>query len=166
MNDQQHKKTRTATVTESTARTSFAFDTSTWEAIDAVSAQAGLQWHEWAARAIASRPNVSKASAIRTALADDLLQQRMAVLTEERLEGPQQVEEAHPMIGSGYYRLTDEGLAAELERARIITRDDSFEGFTLIVGYRDKSYGGNAFVAIENRLKDGLHLFMTEPDEL
>lgn len=164
MKDSQDKKTRTATVS-GTGRTSFAFDVSTWNAIDSVSARAGLQWSEWAARAIASRPNVGKASAVRAALADDLLAQQMTLLAEDRSEGPQEVADVHPMIGDGYYRLGDEGLAAELEHARIITRDDAFEGFTLIVGYRAESYGGTPFVAIENRLKGGLHLFMTEHDQ-
>lgn len=153
------KKTRTATVS-GTGRTSFAFDEATWAAIDNVAAAAGQSWSEWARRAIMQRPAASKAASIRAALADALLTKQAQLLLEDMEPGLQTTATSHPITGTGYYRLNDDTLATELDGATIELKDDSFEGFTLIVGHRAKSVGGEPFIAIENRLRGGLHLFI------
>lgn len=155
-------KVRSAAVT-GTGRTSFKFDASTWAAIDMVAEQAGKTWVEWAADAIQARRHAkSKAAAVRAALADALMMEQFKAMTDERQAGEQPLDIEHPIVGSGYYRLDDKTLALELEGAEVSLRDDAFEGFTLIVGYRDKSYGGNAFICLENRLRGGLHLFIAK----
>lgn len=153
------KRTRTATVS-GTGRTSFAFDAATWAAIDNVASAAGQSWSEWARRAIEQRPATSKAASIRAALADALLAKQAQLLMENMEPGTQVAERYHPVIGNGYHRLDDATLATELDGAVIELKDDSFEGFTLIVGHRAKSVGGEPFIAIENRLRGGLHLFI------
>lgn len=164
MTDEDKYKVRSAAVA-GTGRTSFRFDTSTWAAIDLVAEQAGMTWVEWAAKAIAGRPHrKSKASAVRAAVADALMAEQFKVMAEEAPAGPMNLDDDHPIVGAGYYRLDDKTLALELEDAEITLRDDSFESFTLIVGYRSKSFGGNAFVCVENRLRDGLHLFLARED--
>lgn len=162
MDAEDKYKVRSATVT-GTGRTSFRFDTSTWAALDMVAEQAGMSWTEWAARAIAARPHAkSKAAAVRAALADALMLEQFNAMAEERAAGPKALADEHPIVGAGYYRLDDKTLALELDDAEVTLRDDSFESFTLIVGYRDKSVGGNAFICAENRLRDGLHLFIVK----
>lgn len=74
--------------------------------------------------------------------------------------GPRVAETYHPVIGNGYHRVDDATLATELDGAVIQLKDDSFEGFTLIVGYRAESAGSQPFIAIENRLRGGLHLII------
>lgn len=160
MKTEDNYKVRSAAVTNS-GRTSFRFDTSTWTAIDMVAEKAGMTWIDWVTRAIASRPHAkSKASAVRAALADALLLEQFNAMAEDKSVGSEILADEHPIVGTGYYRLDDQSLSIELENARITLRDDSFEGFTLIVGYRDITYGGNAFLCVENRLRDGLHLFI------
>lgn len=164
MDTEDKYKVRSASVS-GTGRTSFRFDISTWAAIDMVAEQAGMSWVDWAAKVIKGRPHAkSKAAAVRAALADALMQEQYIAMAEERAAGQMFCNE-HPIIGAGYYRLDDETLAIELEGAEITERDDSFEGFTFIAGYRNKSFGGNAFVCIQNRLRDGLHLFIAKEQE-
>lgn len=156
-------KVRTASVSGDGTRTSFRFDVPTWTALDMVAAEEGISWIDWCVRAIESRPAASsKASAIRACLADALLAQHFKALAEEAGTGPRELQQDHPIVGTGYYCLDDETLAAELDSADITERNDGFEGFTLIVGYRAKSLGGNAFICIENRLKGGFHLFIAK----
>ncbi len=161
-------KVRSAAVS-GTGRSSFKFDASTWAAIDLVAEQAGLTWVDWASRAIKARPHAkSMAAAVRAAVADALMAKQFEAMVEENSAGQQYLDDiddhSHPLVGGGYYRLNDETLNIELEGARITTQDDCFEGFTLIVGYRDKSFGGNAFICIKNRLRDGLHLFIAQEE--
>lgn len=160
-------KTRTAAVS-GTGRTTFRLDVATWDAIDKMADEAGMTWVEWVTAAIAKRPHRSKAAAVRAALADALLNRQLAELldgldddNDKVVTGEQDVGQDHPIIGNGYHRLDDHSLQIELEGATITTRDGSFEGFELIVGYRDKSYGGEPFVVIKNRLRDALHLFVS-----
>jgi hypothetical protein len=165
MEKEDKSKVRTANVS-GTGRTSFQFDISTWAAIDMIAEQAGLTWNEWAAKAIERKPLAkSKASAVRAALSDALMDMQHKVCVADGAAGPQPLGNEHPVVGAGYYRLDDATLAIELDGAQIALRDDSFEGFTFIIGYRDKAFGGNAFVCIENRLRDGLHLFMAKEEE-
>src|SRR5512138_3727701 len=162
MSTEDKYKVRSAAVT-GTGRTSFRFDSATWAAIDMVAQQAGMSWIGWAAKAIETRPHAtSKAAAVRGALADALMAEQFKAMAEEIVAGPMSLPDAHPIIGTGYYRVDDKTLALELDGAEITLRDNSFEGFTLIVGYRDKAYGGNAFICVENRLRNGLHLFIAE----
>ena len=71
----------------------------------------------------------------------------------------------HPVIGDGYYPMSDEALAAELEGAEIVEQNDMFSSFVLIIGYRDKAFSADGkmaepFVCIKN-LTPGLpHLFI------
>lgn len=154
-------KTRTATVS-GTGRTSFRFDPATWAAIDMIAADAGKDWTEWARAAITKRPHSTKAAAIRFALTDALMARQYEALAEDVSPGLQSAPEHHPIIGAGYYRLDDPTLTQELNGASITLRDDSFEAFTLLVGYRAEAYGGNAFVCIQNRMRDALHLFIVQ----
>ncbi len=167
MTEAQQLKTRTAAVS-GTGRTTFRLDAETWDAIDKVADEAGMTWVEWATAAIAKRPHRSKAAAVRAALADALLNRELAKLLDNldgdesgETIGTQEVEESHPIIGSGYHRLDDQALQLELEGATITVRDGSFVGFELIVGYRDKSFGREPFIAIKNRLHDAPHLFIS-----
>ncbi|UCV07384.1 hypothetical protein [Dechloromonas denitrificans] len=160
-------KTRTAAVT-GTGRTTFRLDAATWEAIDKVADEAGMTWVEWATAAIAKRPHRSKAAAVRAALADSLLNRELSKLLDdvdgdesETAASARDVGEDHPIIGTGYHRLDDQALQLELEGATITARDGSFVGFELIVGYRDKSFGQEPFIAIKNRLHDAPHLFIS-----
>lgn len=163
MKDDAQYKVRSAPVTGTGARTSFRFDESTWAAIDMVAAKANKSWIEWATRAIAARPNAgSKAGAVRSALADALLEEQYTALVSEEGPGAQQIHHMHAIAGSGYYRLDDETLGIELAGADIACQDESFEGFTFIVGYRAEVAGGSPFVCIRNRLRDGLHLFIVQ----
>lgn len=156
-------KVRSAAVTGGTERTSFRFDSHTWAAIDMIAEKKGAGWVEWVAQVIASRPHAkSKAAAVRAAVADELLAGQFMATVEERAAGPQGLPDNHPIIGDGYYRLDDETVGIELEGAEITTEDDCFEGFTLIAGYRDKDLGGQPFVCIQNRLRGGLHVFITK----
>lgn len=160
-------KTRTAAVS-GTGRTTFRLDAATWDAIDKVADDAGLTWAEWASAAIAKRPNRSKAAAVRAALADSLLNRELSKLLDnldgdesEISTGTQDIGVDHPIVGSGYHRLDDQALQLELEGATITARDGSFVGFELFVGYRDKGFGGEPFIAIKNRLRDATHLFIS-----
>lgn len=155
-------KTRTAAVS-GTGRTSFQFDATTWAAIDLVAEQANMTWVQWAARAIQSRPNTrSKAAAVKAALADALMKNQYEAIIKERGESLGELPENHPIVGKGYYRLDDQMLDTEMKGAEIVRRDNNFTTFTMIVGYRDKARGGNAFVCILNGLRDGLHLFIVK----
>ena len=163
--NEDNLRTRTAAVS-GTGRTSFRFDAQTWAAIDLVAEQAAMSWVEWAAQAIEDRPHAtSKAAAVRAALADALMANQFTSMAGEAAAGQQLLGDDHPIVGAGYYRLDDKTLALELDGAQVVTRDDSFEGFTLLIGHRAKSSGGNAFVCIENRLREGLHLFIVQEDE-
>ncbi len=162
MNTEDRYKVRSATVS-GTGRTSFRFDVSTWAAIDMVAEQAGMSWVNWATKVIEGRPHAkSKAAAVRAALADALMAEQFKAMEGEMAAGPMPLADMHPIIGEGYYRLDDETLALELAEAQVILRDDSFVGFTMIVGYRDKAFGGNPFVCVENRLRNSLHLFIVK----
>lgn len=153
-----HKTSRTAAVTAD-GRTTFQFDPATWAAIDKLAAKLGTSWQDWAARAIARRPNIGKAAALRAAVADEVLTDPVSAAQ------PVALPEPHPIIGSGYHRLDDDLLAVQLDGARVTTRDDAFEGFTLLVGTRSEACGGQPFVCIQNRLRGGLHLFITQEGE-
>lgn len=156
-------KVRTANVSGDVKRTSFRFDVSTWAALDMVAANAGISWVEWVSRAITANPKASsKASAIRSALTDALLSEQFQSMANELGAGERELSQVHPIVGSGYYCLDDVTLAAELDMADITVRNDCFESFTLLIGYRGKTFGGNAFVCIENRLKNGLHFFIAK----
>lgn len=150
-----HKTSRTAAVTAD-GRTTFQFDPETWAAIDKLAAKLGTSWQDWAARAIERRPNIGKAAALRAAVAEEVLTEPVAAAQAAALPEP------HPIIGSGYHRLDDDLLAVQLDGARITVSDDAFEGFTLLVGTRSEASGGEPFVCIQNRLRGGLHLFITQ----
>lgn len=148
------KTSRTAAVSGA-GRTTFSFDPETWALIDKIAGSQGATWQEWAARAVAERPGIGKASALRAALAEEVLIESAADVAMQA-----DLPESHPIVGTGYYRLDDDTLKIELDGAQITTRDDSFEGFTLLIGTRSKSFGSQPFVCIQNRLKDALHLFI------
>ena len=150
-----HKISRTAAVTAE-GRTTFQFDPETWAAIDKLAAKLGTPWQDWAARAIARRPRIGKAAALRAAVAEEVLTEPVSAAQAVVLPEP------HPIIGAGYHRLDDDLLAVQLDGARITARDDAFEGFTLIVGTRAEASGGQPFVCIQNRLRGGLHLFIAQ----
>lgn len=159
-------KTRTAAVS-GTGRTTFRLDASTWDAIDRVADQAGQTWIAWATAAVAKRPHRSKAAALRAALADCLLNAAATKLIDdltghdnEVTFGECDILDDHPIVGSGYHILDDQAFQTELDSATITARDGSFEGFEFIVGYRGKTFGGEPFIAIKNRLRDAPHLFI------
>lgn len=71
----------------------------------------------------------------------------------------------HPMIGDGYYPISDEALEAELEGAEIVEQNYTFGTFVLIVGYRDPTFSNDGktaepFVCIKNLTPNLPHLFM------
>ena len=71
----------------------------------------------------------------------------------------------HPMIGDGYYPISDDALAAELEGAEVVEQNGMFGTFTLIIGYRDKAFSvdknsAQPFVCIRNHTPGLPHLFM------
>lgn len=148
------KISRTAAVTDA-GRTTFQFEPEVWAAIEKIAGRHGTTWQDWATQVLAQRPNMGKAAALRAAVAEEVLIEAATAATEQET-----LPEESPIIGSGYYRLDDDMLKAELDGARITSRDDSFEGFTLLIGTRDKSFGGEPFICIQNRLKDALHLFI------
>ncbi|AKH27041.1 hypothetical protein BCC21_002930 [Escherichia coli] len=102
----------------------------------------------------------NKAALLRAALVEELMTEQILTLAEA---GPVEANISHEIIGNGYWRLNDEQLQNELNSATIVTRDNSFAAFTLLTGYRDKSYGGSPFVIIQNELRGQLHL-MIAPD--
>ncbi len=153
-----HKTSRTAAVTPD-GRTTFQFDPATWAAIDKLAAKLGTSWQDWAARAIARRPRIGKAAALRAAVAEEVLVEPVAAAQAVALPEP------HAIAGTGYQRLDDDLLAVQLDGARITARDDAFEGFTLIVGTRSEASGGQPFVCVQNRLRGGLHLFILQERE-
>lgn len=150
-------KTRNAELTGK-GRSSFRFETTTWDAIDRMAAKRGIRWQDWARDVLAAQPAApNKAALLRAALADELMTEQFMALGEA---GPVETNVNHPIIGNGYWRLNDERLQIELEGATITTRDNSFVAFTLITGYRSKQSGGEPFVIIQNALRDGLHLMI------
>jgi hypothetical protein len=75
----------------------------------------------------------------------------------------------HPMTGDGYYPMSDDALAAELDGAEIVEQNDMFGTFTLIVGYRDKAFSTDGktaepFVCIKNHTHGLPHLFICKED--
>jgi hypothetical protein len=73
----------------------------------------------------------------------------------------------HPILGDGYYPINDEALEIELAGADIVEENDMFETFTLVVGYRDKSYSADKktaqpFVCIKNNTPGAPHLFLAK----
>ncbi|UMZ13514.1 hypothetical protein I9018_07390 [Pseudomonas sp. MPFS] len=153
-------KVRTTELT-GTGRTSLRFEESTWAAIDALAVNRGIRWQDWARDVIAQKPGApNKAAVIRSALADELLAEKLAAVADEFASGTAELTEEHEIAGTGYYRLDDVQLASELAGASITTRDDSFGSFVLHIGRRSISYGGESFVIVENMLKGQLHLML------
>ncbi|CAM6427270.1 MULTISPECIES: hypothetical protein [Enterobacteriaceae] len=153
-------KTRTADLTGA-GRATFRFENTTWAAIDMLSAKQGIRWQDWARNVLASQPDAPNRTALlRAALADELMTEQIFALGEA---GPVEANIHHEIIGNGYWRINDEQLQTELDGATIVTRDNSFAAFTLLTGYRGKSYGGSPFVIIQNELRGQLHL-MIAPD--
>lgn len=71
----------------------------------------------------------------------------------------------HPMIGDGYYPISDDALAAELEGAEVVEQNDMFGSFSVIVGYRAAVFSADKksaqpFVCIRNHTPGLPHLFM------
>lgn len=150
-------KTRNAELT-GFGRTSFRLEETTWAALDMMAAKRGIRWQDWAAEVIATQPEApNKTALLRAALADELMTEQFIAMGEA---GAVATNVSHEIMGNGYWRLNDEQLETELEGATITTRDNSFVAFTLITGYRSKAYGGEAFVIVQNALRDGLHLMI------
>ncbi|MEN0583626.1 hypothetical protein PUATCC27989T_03350 [Phytobacter ursingii] len=153
-------KIRTAKLIEEN-RTSLKLDESTWAAIDMLAEKRGTDWKGWAKMVLKANPDSpNKAALLRAALVEELMTEQILTLAEA---GPVEANISHEIIGNGYWRLNDEQLQNELDGATIVTRDNSFAAFTLLTGYRDKSYGGSPFVIIQNELRGQLHL-MIAPD--
>lgn len=139
-------------------RTSFRLEEKTWAALDMMAAKRGIRWQDWAAEVIAAQPDApNKTALLRAALADELMTEQFISMGES---GAVATNVPHEIIGNGYWRLNDDELAEELEGATITTRDNSFVAFTLITGYRSKSFGGQPFVIIQNELRGGLHALL------
>lgn len=150
-------KTRNAELTGN-GRSSFRFETTTWDLIDRMAAKRGIRWQQWARDVLAAQPDApNKAALLRAALADELMTEQFISMGES---GAVATNVPHEIIGNGYWRLNDDELAEELEGATITTRDNSFVAFTLITGYRSKSFGGQPFVIIQNELRGGLHALL------
>jgi len=150
-------KTRTADLTGA-GRATFRFEDTTWTALDMLAAKRGIRWQDWAREVLETQPDApNKAALLRAALADELMTEQVIALGEA---GAVATNVSHEIMGNGYWRLNDVELAGELEGATITTRDNSFVAFTLITGYRNKASGGEAFVIVQNALRDGLHLMI------
>jgi len=150
-------KTRTADLTGA-GRATFRFEDTTWTALDMLAAKRGIRWQDWAREVLATQPDApNKAALLRAALADELMTEQVIALGEA---GAVATNTPHEITGNDYWRLNDEQLEQELAGATITTRDNSFVAFTLITGYRSKEYGGEAFVIVQNALRDGLHLMI------
>jgi len=150
-------KTRNAELTGN-GRSSFRFETTTWDAIDRMAAKRGIRWQQWARDVLATQPDApNKAALLRAALADELMTEQLMVAGDA---GPVETNVTHEIIGNGYWRLNDEQLKNELESAVITIRDNTFTVFSLITGYRSKELGGEPFVIMQNALRDGLHLMI------
>ncbi len=151
-------KVRTASLTNDGRRTSLKFDETTWKMIDHIAEKRGTGWKEWARQLFRANPDApNKAAVLRAALAEELVSEQFKAANEI---GEVEVNTPHEIIGSGYWRLNDEQLKSELEGAVITIRDNSFTAFTFIMGYRNKSAGGEPFVIVQNELRDGLHLMI------
>ena len=155
------KLTRTAQLSDK-GRTSLRFDADTWKQVDDIAAHAGMKWLDWARRAVQSRPDMSKAAAIRFALASEQAERHFAEATSRYAPGKVSLPALHPLVGQAYYRLDDEALQIELDAADITERDAAFTSFELITGFRSKSFGDpqQPFLCIRNLLRDQLHLFI------
>lgn len=150
-------KTRNAEIA-GIGRTSFRLEVTTWTALDMLAAKRGIRWQDWAREVLATQPDApNKTALLRAALADELMTEQVIALGEA---GAVATNVPHEITGNGYWRLNDEQLEQELAGATITTRDNSFVAFTLITGYRSKEYGGEAFVIVQNALRDGLHLMI------
>ena len=150
-------KTRNAELTGN-GRSSFRFETTTWDAIDRMAAKRGIRWQDWARDVLAAQPEApNKAALLRVALADELMAEQLIVLGDA---GPVETNINHEIIGNGYWRLNDEELESELDGAVSTIRDNSVTAFTFITGYRRKDLGGAPFVIMQNALRDGLHLMI------
>lgn len=150
-------KTRNAELTGN-GRSSFRFETTTWDLIDRMAAKRGIRWQQWARDVLATQPEApNKAALLRAALADELMTEQLMVAGDA---GPVETNVTHEIIGNGYWRLNDEQLKSELESAVITARDNTFTAFALITGYRRKESGGEPFVIVQNALRDGLHLMI------
>lgn len=150
-------KTRNAEIA-GVGRTSFRLEDTSWTALDMLAAKRGIRWQDWASEVLATQPDApNKTALLRAALADELMTEQVIALGEA---GAVATNIPHEITGNGYWRLNDEQLEQELTDATITTRDNSFVAFTLITGYRAKALGGNAFVIVQNALRDGLHLMI------
>lgn len=150
-------KIRTAKLTGA-SRTSLKLDESTWAAIDMLAEKRGTDWKNWAKSVLKANPDTpNKAALLRAALVKELMAEQILTFAEA---GPVEANIHHEIIGKGYWRLNDEELQNELDGATIVTRDNSFAVFTLLTGYRNKSYGGEPFVIIQNELRGQLHLMI------
>ncbi|EPT6930469.1 ribbon-helix-helix domain-containing protein [Cronobacter turicensis] len=150
-------KTRNAELTGN-GRSSFRFETTTWDTIDRMAAKRGIRWQDWARDVLAAQPDApNKAALLRIALADELMTEQLMPSGDA---GPVEANINHEIMGNGYWRLNDEELEGELAGATITTRDNSFVAFTLITGYRSKESGGQPFVIVQNALRDRLHLMI------
>lgn len=73
------------------------------------------------------------------------------------------------LITDGYHQVDDEAVAIELEGAKIAYTNDSFGAFTLIVGFRDKSFCADPknpvpFICIKNHVAGKLNLFISDTE--
>lgn len=147
------QKLRSLSVGGGTRQTSLRLDTVTWAAIDHLAAREGLRWQEWANRVIdANRGTSNMAGELRKAVIEQLL------ANADQGSAQIQLPEPHTMLGTSYSKLNDADLADKLADAFILHRDDSFESFSVIVGFLNDE-ARQPFLCVQNRLRGAQHMF-------
>lgn len=157
------KHTRGITLTNG-KKTSLHLEVATWAAIDYIAASEGRKWQRWANEVLDTKDEVQNfSSVIRAAAMDNLLNRQRMIDAEV---GTEVLDEHHEIIGTEYYRIDDEALQSELDAARITHRDNAFDGFEVIAGYRGiPGERAAPFLCIRSVLRDDLHAFIVQSQE-
>jgi hypothetical protein len=154
----QRIRSRSVELTPGRGRTTLKFDASTWAAIDLVAERKRIDWQDWARQAVAADPGANnKSRTIRAALTDELLGE----IAEEPAEHPAP-EILHPML-AGYHVVGEPEFFPELTAARIVYAVD-LGGFVLHAGFRSHDFGDQPALFIENKIRGGLSVVLTEPE--
>lgn len=157
------KHTRGITLTNG-KKTSFHLEAAAWAVIDYIAASEGRKWQRWANEVLDAKDDVENlSSVIRAAAMDNLLNRQRMIDTEV---GTEVLDEHHEIIGTEYYRIDDEALQSELDAAHVTHRDNAFNGFEVIAGYRGiPGEPAAPFLCIRSALRDDLHAFIVHSQE-
>ena len=74
------------------------------------------------------------------------------------LEGTVRLEDAHPIVGHSYQRLSHDALKEFLADAQIMDEDARFASFSMLIGTHGLEK--TPFVCIKNRLEGGMHMLI------